>query len=356
MGKLGLIIVDYDKKYLDYLNKYLLNTYRGKIDITCFSNKELFLKEVNTIKNKDVLLINKEMYDERLEGIGISCVLTIVEGDFNLAEDRGQRIHKYKDVDRMYDIILKSYFDINPEKVTAVYSNNNTSTKIITVYSPIGGTGKSTLATALSASLSAKGRDVLYLNLEDVQSTNMYFQSDKKTTLSDFIFEVKDQSTKFTQNLINMVNRDKNTNVYYLENTENILDIEDMNENDIKWMLEKLLESGQYEYIIFDTSSKYNSIYEIILNSSNLVIAPVANSMTSVSKLNLFMSCISDAKKYYFVCNMYDRTERVIENSVVPINLMIDEDKTLRTCSGYEAICSTVIKRAVATMVQELGL
>ena len=106
MGKLNLIILDYDKEYLDYLNKYLLNNYKGKLYITCFTETEQLVDAISSIKNKDVLVVNSDIYDDSMRSMGISCIELLVENNFK-EEDRGNRIHKYKDVSNFYEIALK---------------------------------------------------------------------------------------------------------------------------------------------------------------------------------------------------------------------------------------------------------
>lgn len=352
MGKLNLIIVDYDEAYLEYLNKYLQTDYKGKLDVRCFTSKELFLQEIKNIKKSDVLIIDEDMYDENIKKLDIKCIELLVESDFS-EEDRKNKIHKYKDVTNIYDIILKSYLSVNPEKIVSVNTTNE-NTQILTVYSPVGGSGKSTIAASLAINLAAKGKSILYINLEDIQSTNIFFNNNVEVSLSDVIFDVKEESYKFSKNIIEKVNKDSKTGVFYFGNVENILDIEDITKDDMKWMLENLLAITQFEYIIFDTSSKYNSTYEVLLNSSNVVIVPFLNNAVSVEKINSYVSETMMSDKYYYVCNKVNGGHNFTENLNHNVQLFINEDINFKNHS--EEIIPNEIKIAVERILQNLNL
>ncbi len=62
--------------------------------------------------------------------------------------------------------------------------------RLLSVYSPIGGCGKSSFAIALSKSLAERygSRRVLYLNLEEFSDWRTFFRTDGPSNLSDFLY------------------------------------------------------------------------------------------------------------------------------------------------------------------------
>ncbi len=358
MTKLSLIIVDNDEIYLSYLNKFLSSTYQGQFEITCFSDEEIFLETIDTIRKKDVLVINKDIYDKNADAIDINIVLKLVEGNEIIDEDSEKIINKYKDVKIIKDIVLREYMNYNPRKTTRIQTQN-TNTKTITVYSPIGGSGKTTIATGISTQLAKQGRKVFYLNLEDIQSTNMYFNETDKASLSDIIFEVKDRVDNFREKLDNAISTDS-TGTMYLASTSNILDIEDITQEDIKWMIEEILKMKMFDYIVIDTSSKYNGVYDVILNSSDIVITPIVNNKTSINKIDKFIKNQSNLDKYCFVQNRNTQGYTMNIQSLKYINSKIEtsivEDRNLNEYSEKQVINSTTIKNAINEIIDNLGL
>mgnify|MGYP000353129460 CR=1 FL=1 len=148
--------------------------------------------------------------------------------------------------------------------------------------------------------------------------------------------------------------------VKYLNCTDNILDIEDMNQEDIKWLLEELLKTKVYDYIVIDTVSKYNSVYDIVLNTSDMVITPMLNNKTSINKIEKFIKSQSELYKYYFIHNMNNQNTIMqipaLKYIDKQINISICEDKNLNSCSSNQAINSHNIKSAINTIIEQLEL
>ena len=360
MNKIGLIIVDHDENYLSYLNNYLSSISKGKFEINCFTDKDTFISQINNIKKKDVLIINTEMYDEVIETLGISSVLFLDESNDITEYEDNRVLHKFRDVKNIQERAVKAYLEGNPKKVKKVYAKN-TETQIITVYSPVGGCGKSLLAATLSNALAEEGKKVLYLNLEDIQSTSLYFSGKGNIGFSDIILDVKDKSDNFINKLITGSAVDSSTNVSYLNPTENILDIEDINEEDIKWLLEAILKANKYSYVIIDTVSKFNSVYSVVLNSSHYVITPILCDENSKKKLEKFVLDVGAIDKYHFVYNMYDGTFELeipecLYNLDKEVAVVINEDRSLRNLQGENLINGEVIKSAAVTLIETLEL
>lgn len=365
MKKLNLIIADYDEEYLNSLYLYISSEYKAAFEINCFSNEELLLDGLKEIRNKDnlVLVIDERMYDKSIENMGISTIILLV--DYDIDENDIKFIHKYKDIEFFKDKVIRAYSENNPENTTKLQSNN-AETTIIPIYSPVGGSGKSTIAAAISVALSQQGKEVFYLNLEDIQSTDLYFNGENNKNLSDVIFEVKDRAENFASKLVSSINVDKNTNVSYLNPTESIFDIEDMTEEDAKWLVEGICSVKKYNYIVIDMSSKYNSLYNMILKSdlTRNIICPIINDNTSLIKLEKYVSNISyrdqrTIEKYYFLYNINNekyQLEGLNSEYNVNFNTIIPENDQLRKLSGQDVINSDFIRYYMNKIIQELEL
>ncbi|QGS68934.1 AAA family ATPase [Oceanobacillus sp. 143] len=71
--------------------------------------------------------------------------------------------------------MLAIYYDRN--QTAGKYLARSKQTKVLSVYSPVGGAGKTTIAVNLSKQLALNNAKVFYLNLELINTTSLYFSS-----------------------------------------------------------------------------------------------------------------------------------------------------------------------------------
>ncbi|MCR5006701.1 MAG: AAA family ATPase [Clostridiales bacterium] len=81
-----------------------------------------------------------------------------------------------------------------PDQQSPVYQKRNDRQgeggKILAVYAPSGGAGTTVLAMTLADLLAAKGKKVLYLDLESISAWRQFFRSDAAYNLSDFLYNM----------------------------------------------------------------------------------------------------------------------------------------------------------------------
>lgn len=354
-----MAIVDSDDRYIKGVSNYFNNNYSEKFTISCFSSEEYVLEFMKSGKIIDILLINKDIYSTKIKEYNSKA--TIILSDSNVGDDcEGiPIINKYTPGASLYDIIIKAYAAQSPELLDKI--SNNSDGKIITVYSPVGGVGKTTLAINLAKALVERGSEVLYLNLEDVQSTMLYFESNNEKSFSDFIYCVKQRKKTIKGDFIDYSSKDDNKGVYFFKSTDSILDIEDIDKDDMKFLLESIIELKMFNYIIIDTSSKYNSQYRVLLNSSDEIIVPFCKDDTSKIKLELFLNNITDLNNYNFVINkskgnlQYTNPE-IFEREHKTILVDIPWDINLEMGNAEQLEGNTTIANAANNIIARLKL
>lgn len=360
MGKINVIIADTDSRYLESIAKYLTNKYVDKFNVTCYTDYDILIESIANIKKKDILLINEDIYDEKVDKLGVNSIVILTEGKVNQDKYPHTLISKYSTGQDLYREIIKVYTEYNPKNIEKI-TNKYDGTKLITVYSPVGGSGKSTVAAALAMKICKSGQEVLYLNFEDVQSTEVYFKGNKNKSFSDLIYYVKDRTENFASKFIEISDKDEVTGVTFIKNTESILDIEEIDKDDMKWMLESLLELNMFAYIIMDTSSKFNSVYEIILNSSNHILCPVKKEIVSMEKLKIFIDNIPDLRNYFFFFNNSHNDTVVkipdILNAVaMNIDVTINTDYNLNINEENSLLDSAEISKGIDQLINSINL
>lgn len=316
MAKISLVIVEPDKSYLTGLTNFLSERYSDKLQITCFTEIMYLEKYFKSNKKIDILLIKPEMYYDEMPLQMISNII-ILSDKKDLTQFNGFPIvKKYQTGEILYHELLNIYennlgIDQNPE-------SSNKEVNITTVYSPIGGIGKTSIAIALALTLCKLGKAVLYLNLEDIQSTSAFFDCTCSRNLSDLLYFVKDRSDKFQEKLQSIVLTEVSSGLNYFGPVDSVLDIEDLNSEDARFLMESLSKTTRYEYIIIDLSSRFNSNYNEILSKSSKVLIPIGQDKLSSVKLDNLLKQTDNLDNFYFLINKY----REENNILLPENLV----------------------------------
>ena len=180
MAKINLIVLDSDEMYLNAFKNYITNNYSGRFNIICYTDISILNENISKMKNKDVLLINEELFEQINAFSNIGTVLILTNGNIEGYEGY-KTINKYQAISNICEEIINSFNNINKEhkKIEKIVKRGDAKTSIVTVYSPVGGSGKTSVATTLSVCLTERNMKVLYLNFEDIQSTSVYFDENK---------------------------------------------------------------------------------------------------------------------------------------------------------------------------------
>lgn len=363
MAKINLIVLDSDEMYLNAFKNYIINNYSEKFNIICYTNSSILFENINKIKNKDILLINEEFFEKEITSLNISVVL-ILSGNNVKEYEEYKVINKFQAISNICEEVINSFNVTNTshKKIEKIVKND-AKTRIITIYSPVGGSGKTSIAINLAVCLSERKMKVLYLNFEDIQSTTIYFNEDKLKSFSELIYYIKEKNENFREKFFEIVSVDEcNELLYFLESTDNILDIEDMNQKDIKWFIEKILEFQYFDYVIIDTSSKFNSVYKMIMDCSEFIICPFLNENISIKKLEIFLLNVDFIEKIIFVLNKINPNVSHIEvpkclaDEEKGIKKIIELDNNLIYSKEINCLDSYIMRNRILELIDDLNL
>ncbi|MFP3489035.1 hypothetical protein R0K20_15640, partial [Staphylococcus sp. SIMBA_130] len=101
-------------------------------------------------------------------------------------------VFRYQRLNQLISSILAIYYERNQSAGKLLARSKKT--KVITVYSPIGGCGKTAIATNLSKQLALNHAKVFYLNLELLNTTRLYFTSAEDNPSLQIFYYVKAES------------------------------------------------------------------------------------------------------------------------------------------------------------------
>lgn len=301
MSKINLVIAEEDSDYLNGLVRFIANNFEATFKITCFTKREFLKKYIDSGRGMDILLIKPEIYYEEIKNNNVKSI--IILSDNKESNCHGYpAIKKYQSGQRLCEEILNIYKSENNEKLE---EDKDEKCSIVTIYSPVGGVGKSTIAISLAMRLKEIRKKVLYLNLEDLQSTEAYFNCNTNKNMSDLLYFVKERDNDFKGEVQEILMEDTGTGINYFAPVDSALDVEGLVQEDMKFMLNEMSSSKLFDYIIIDLSSKFNSSYKMLLELSSRVIVPIVEGKLVQIKLENFISQMGNIDNMFFVQNKF---------------------------------------------------
>lgn len=260
MKKLQLIIADTDSLYLRSFGEYILSSkLNQKFDIKLFSNSDSLKQYIESEQPIDIILIQPNLFDREqfLEYKGI--VLFLLEDESAQNKDR-KGVFKYKPLNQLLSSTLSAYYE-HHASLTGIAGNAG-KTKVVSVYSPAGGTGKTTFAASIGRQLAQKGNKVFYLNFELFNSTSLYFHSNEDSPSLQILYYLKAKPSQLLSKIEALKKYDSDSNIDYFDIPPCPDEMIAIKKEDVKILIQALIETGQYDYILIDLDS---SVHEFTL-------------------------------------------------------------------------------------------
>jgi len=295
MGKLSLVLADVDTEYLSKLEKYLIVNYPQRFEIISFASREkldLFLAGTDKV---DLLLISSDMFIIGPMTAGTAKTIILDGGGASPVPAGYDTIEKYQHAGRLVAELLRLYTarGIKDHTMPGKYR-----TSIISVCSPAGGAGKSSIAAGCSILYESRGSRAFYLNLEAIPSTEMFFHSEAGSgqSFSNAIYHLKGKNSNTGLKLEGASSMDARTGVHYFRPPENLLEFNELAGQDITLLLDTFRKSAVYDMVFIDTASGFSPVNtEVIMQSDGILLILEPGQGTSV-KYKEFMNTLGYIK------------------------------------------------------------
>lgn len=180
--KIKLFLASGDKDYLEHLSHALAEKYADVFEVSlCTSAASM--QEMLQGGSFDVALLTHDLATNvNLNAVRLPLLLCGEQLSVKESASELEQIPKYQRISNIVGTVLEKY----AEKGSAVGNFRANRAQITAVWSPCGGTGKTSVALAYAASLIAAGKQATYLNLENFSSTSVYFSENGKSISTAF--------------------------------------------------------------------------------------------------------------------------------------------------------------------------
>ncbi len=315
MGRLSLVLADNDAEYIRNLEKYLMINYPKRFEILSFSSSDTLNAFLQNQPKVDILLMNKRMINDRTETYAAGVVLVLAEHEVEETPCGYESIRKYQHIDRLVSEIIRLYSAKSTGNCPMSGCKN---TRIISVVSPSGGTGKSCIAAGCSIISSGHGLKSFYLNLEDIPSTEVFFNGDSVQSFSKVIYHLKGSSNLWLR-LEASKCTDIRTGVHFFMTPENITEMDEVEEQEVIRLIKEFRSSGVYDIVFIDLPAGLDKRNSAVLRYSDnilLVLSQQGNMQIKIKEFNKGLDLLERKWKTDItgrilpVLNFFDRKER----------------------------------------------
>lgn len=262
---ISIAIVDKNREYLDRLVE-VLQEYR-ELTVSMFTSAER-LEQMLQTKKIDIVLYDPDVSDTKinLTGCGMGICLYSDEAQNTSLYTDAKKVLKYQRVSMLYKEILKLYAE---EANISFDLGNSHKTRLLAVYSPIGGSGKTTISLAMASKLASYGKNVLYLNMEQLNSSSCLNPFVEEGLIS--LVEAVNENQNFELSMKGIMKKGLN-GVLYIEGFERIVDYNIVAKDEAYKVLDNIRKSNVCDVVIVDMNSYIDDIGKTVFELADDIV------------------------------------------------------------------------------------
>lgn len=323
MAKINVVLADTDELYLNRLTNYIIEK-TDSFNVSSFSAKEFLNKYLTNPSNKiDLLIITEDFISDSIKELDIPAKVLLSQGVHNQLEGF-EVVNKYQKADKFISDILLIFAERTGR--TDAVSQGNKNTKMIALYSPIGGCGKTTIALALSTFCASSGYKVFYLNFEKTDSSNAFFEAAPGGNMSDVLLALKTKGANVGLKIISNRYVDPTTKINYINSADSAMEYNELSDSEVARLLKEFDTLGEYDMVFIDAQGVLDNYTLNILSSCDSILIPFGQDRLSLAKMTSFLkefkyheSLSSLKSKIHLIANKTDAkgTEIIQSSSIV---------------------------------------
>lgn len=271
MYRLKIIIADPDSRYVDKVTDYINSSHSNCVRLSSFTRLDLLKEFLQSTGEEIDILVAAPSFLRHFPELpdNVKLVAALSDGTPVEGYQPSTVINKYQPGDKLVNRLTCCYSDAHAGSPVLADVDK---TRIVSVYSANGGSGKTSVAFGLAVNLTGQGYSVLFLSFESICSaaaTIMHSGSDGFTHL---MLSLRDNPEILPAKVEAYKCRDHSYGLDYLPPPENFLEISELNEPDINLLLTKLKQMSAYDFIIVDMDSRADMKALAVFDCSDVIV------------------------------------------------------------------------------------
>ena len=333
--KIKLLIASGDSDYGEHLSNILAKKYADTYKVSLCSQAER-LNNLLAANKYDIALLEPGLAAQA-DLSSIQLPILLLDDSENIIEiiSSYKKIPKYQRISALAGTILENYAELGNSSNSFVANK----AQITAVWSPSGGSGKTTVALAAAASKVSSGKQTLYLNLENFSSSGIYFPENGKSISKAF----EKLETNIQVFMIGIRQQDSGSGIFYFGSPQNYDDMNILTANDLEMLINAC--AAGIDELVIDLPSQCDRKVQEAFNLADTVLIICDPSSTSQAKLKQFLNqhnLFSQIQtKTVLVNNKGAKTSEADINKVIELPLVKSTDPITiyKTLSGANFDC-----------------
>ena len=277
--KRKMVLADCDERYLRELSYYFMENV-PQLELITFTKRERMCRYFEDNNRADILMVDETFADSGLKEM-TPGLTRIVMSKSMVPVDGFEPVKKYQRMETLSDTVLLKYAE---NKGTLETVKGSSDTRNAVLFSPAGGTGKTTLALALAAAGARMGMNILYLNLEEIDSVGECLGK-TKGSLSDVFLALKTKGMNAGLKLKGSTEAEVSAGFNYISGVESISEYEEINGEDIRRLLKMIQELAIYDLVVIDPPCGFTEQTKAVLKEADAIFVPVTPEEGNIQKL-----------------------------------------------------------------------
>lgn len=338
MSTIKILIADKDKEYSKSLADYLRADLHPCSEVATCSEEALLDRCFTAdIGNIDIVLLDEHfaVEPEKIPKTGLIIKMSRHKAEFH---ERTGIISKYQCGDEIANQIMRLFAANNTGK-ELIYRKPEKS-KIIAVSSASGGVGKTAVALSLSIQTAWEGKNVFYLNLENISTTDLFLEGIQDKSLSELLYSFKQsKNTNHSAKIEAVKCMDLNYRINYFKRPYSLLDIKENLSEEMAALLTQLASCGQYKRIFVDLSSGIDLNTLAILEHSDEILLICTQDAVSELKTRILLDELAMLEK--------SRSLKILDKIHIVMNICEDITPDAQKNADFcgRSICAMIPKQ-----------
>lgn len=316
MAKPRIIIADTDVNYIIPLQLKFVEDFFEKVDLDIVTDNEYFEVLFSTPQRADILIVSEELYSQAMQRHNISHIFVMNEQyeEEQTADLNVNHIFKYTSIKEIFNEITGKSAD-----VLKIEKNGKQETQVVLFYSASGGTGKTTVAMGVGASLTKNYKRVLYINAARLQVFQHMLENHSAITATDTYAKLAAVNDNIYSDIKHVIRKELFS---YLPPFKAALMSLGLNYSVFEKIIISAKKSGDYDFIIVDADVTFDEGKAALFNIADKVMIITNQSLASVLATNILVANINgaSAEKYIFICNDFDKEA---DNALISPNVAL---------------------------------
>jgi len=280
-----LVLVDSNRQFAEKLAAWIHKHMPYHFSIEIMTSSESFRKWAESGGTADLTVISVDIAKEIMDLLPNEGILVLDDGSHERLSRQIPRVDKYRPAEELARDMLSVCADRMPEML----SRGKNWLKITLVLNMDGADSLLPVAPAYAHVFRSMGRKVLYLSLEQVPATSLYFSGTNTRGFNEFLYYIKSDRENLYMRLETCMSTDFTSGIHFISAPPGLISPKSIDSEDIVKLFSVLDRDGDFDEIVVAAEpSMYDILPELMEKAERVLIAVPAAASSALKAEKLF--------------------------------------------------------------------